>query len=223
MYQFAPWTLLPYAPAFVAAFGQTVFISLVALAVSFPAGLIGAFARTSRVSSVRAIAAIYVELLRNLPFLVLLYLLYFTLPATGLKFDAVASGVLALALNSTAYTIEIFRGGLKAIPDTQYQAAYSLGMRPYQVLIHVVIPQVLRLSFPGLGNQVVAVVLSSSLVSVIGVSELTYRSLVVGSKTFRYFEVLALAGILYLGAIQLIKLGWSWMGMRGGFRNVGVR
>src|SRR5690348_10241088 len=128
----------------------------------------------------RAIALAYVEAIRNIPLLVVLYVLFHAVPQWGLRLSAVTAGVAALAINSTAFTIEIFRGALAAIALGQYEAAASLGLRRSQALRLVVFPQVLRIALPPLGNQVVSVVLGSSVAAVVGVPELTYQTLSVG-------------------------------------------
>jgi polar amino acid transport system permease protein len=159
-------------------------------------------------------AGAYVEVFRNVPLLVIVYLVFYELPAFGLRVDSFTSGVIALALNSTAYTVEIFRGGLAAIPQGQYEAAHSLAFRAPQTLRHIVLPQLMRISFPALGNQVVGVILGSALVSVVGVAELTNVALKVGSQTFRYFEVFIVVGAFYLVAVQLINRLWVFAGER---------
>lgn len=193
---------------------MTIALSVVALVISIPLGLGGALLRTSRRESLRVVTGIYVEVFRNVPLLVIVYLVFYELPAFGLRVDSFTSGVIALALNSTAYLVEIFRGGLAAIPRGQYEAAQSLGMRTSQTLTRVVLPQLFRIAFPALGNQVVGVILGSALVSVVGVAELTNVALRAGSQTFRYFEVFVVVGAFYLLAVQLVNRLWVFAGRR---------
>ena len=150
----------------------------------------------------------------------MLYLLFYALPA-GLRLSALQAGVLALAVNSTAFCVEIFRGGLSAIPRGQYEAAASLGLHPVLGFRLVIFPQLLRVIFPALGNQVISVVLGSSVASVIGVPELTYETLSIGSMTFRYFELFVVAAILYIVAAQAISLVWRAVGAALGARQPG--
>ena len=121
--------------------------------------------------------------------------------------------MLALAVNSTAFCVEIFRGGLSAIPHGQYEAAASLGLHRALAFRKIIMPQLLRVVFPSLGNQVISVVLVSSVASVIGVPELTYETLSIGSITFRYFELFVLAAIAYIVAAQVISLVWRAVGL----------
>jgi polar amino acid transport system permease protein len=192
----------------------TLELSAVAFIASLPLGLGGALARTSRHGILRLSVNGYVEVIRNVPLLVIIYIVFYGLSGLGLRLDSFTSGAIALIINGTAFVTEIFRGGLAAIPQGQYDAGYSLGMRPAEVLRHVVIPQLVRVTFPALGNQVVFVILGSTLVYVIGGLELMGVAYQVGSLTFRYFEVFALASILYVLAVQILLPAWNFVGGR---------
>ncbi len=180
--------------------------------ISIPLGLLGAVGRSNRVPILDQAIATFVELIRNVPLLVVLYLLFYALPAR-IRLTALEAGVLALAINSTAFCIEIFRGGFSAIPRGQYEAASALGLHPVLAFRLVIFPQLLRVVFPALGNQVISVVLGSSVAAVIGVPELTYETLSIGSMTFRYFELFVLAAVCYIIAAQLIGLVWRAAGV----------
>lgn len=186
----------------------TVELSVLAILISFPLGLVGALMRLSRNRVSRGIATTYVETVRNIPLLVVLYVLYYALPTYGVPISAFAAGVLGLAINSTAFTIEIFRGGFAAVPPAQYEAARALGLRPLSIFLQVIFPQVFRVVLPTLGNQIVSVVLGSAQASIIGVGELTYETQSIGSKTFRYFELFGLAALFYIASVQLIAVFW---------------
>src|SRR5258708_14168368 len=133
-------SLIPYASLFVSGVGLSLLITLGALLLSFPLGFAGALIRVFGASPLRLAVTTYVELVRNVPFLPVLYLLYFGLPAAGLRLAAVPCGILALTLNSAAYTFEIFRGGLAGIPAGHYVRATSVGMRPLAVFRYVTYP-----------------------------------------------------------------------------------
>src|SRR5215467_14066450 len=126
--------------------------------------------------------------------------------------NALTAGVAALAINSTAFTIEIFRGGFAAVPVAQHDAARALGLRPALIMALVVVPQVFRIVLPPLGNQIVSVVLGSAQASIIGVAELTYQTQSIGSSTFRYFELFTIAALFYIACAQLISLVWRLLG-----------
>lgn len=214
MYQFDFRVLLPYAPAIAQGALLTFEVTALALAISLPLGLVGALIRLSKWRVARAAVAAYVELFRNLPLLVVLYVLFFVLPAHGVRLNAFQAGVTGLTLNSAAFTVEIFRGGFSSIPHGQYEAATALGIRPYLIFLKVIFPQLFTVVFPALGNQVVSVVLGSSEAAIIGVGELTYQSLTIGSDTFRYFEVFAVAGGVYVLFVQAFNGVWNVMGRR---------
>jgi His/Glu/Gln/Arg/opine family amino acid ABC transporter permease subunit len=206
--------LSPYMGSLLDALRLTILISVLAVLCSLPIGLSLAFLRTSRHLALRIPAAVYVEVLRNVPLLVIVYIFFYGLPSYGVTLGAFTSGLVALTLNGSAYLTEVFRGGLKAIPNGQYEAARSLGLPHRHVLGSVVIPQLFKITFPALGNQVVGLILGSALVSVIGIKELTHVSYVIGSKTFRYFEVFVVAGVMYVIAVQLINRIWELVGRR---------
>lgn len=214
MYALSFGALAPYAGLFVSGLLVTFAVSACTLAIALPVGLGGALLRTSPHFIPRSLVAGYVQVVRNVPLLLVLFIVFFELPGIGLKLDPFTAGVVALSINSIAYVIEIFRGGLAGIPAGQYEAAHSLGLRPHQVFLYVVLPQLLRISFPALGNQVVGTTLASSQCFFIGVAELTSAGNEIGSETFRYFEVFVIIGVLYLVAAQTIHRIWVRIGRR---------
>ena len=137
--------------------------------------------------------------------------------------NALTAGVAALAINSTAFTIEIFRGGFAAVPVAQHDAARALGLRPALIMALVVVPQVFRIVLPPLGNQIVSVVLGSAQASIIGVAELTYQTQSIGSSTFRYFELFTIAALFYIACAQLISLMWRLLTGRAAHAPLGER
>jgi His/Glu/Gln/Arg/opine family amino acid ABC transporter permease subunit len=207
-YDFNLRVLIPYLPLLGLGALKTLEISALAIVISFPFGLLGALMRVSRSRIARGIGAGYVEAIRNVPLLVVLYVLFYALPANGVPLSAFTAGVLGLAINSTAFTIEIFRGGFAAIPAGQYEAAGALGLRRWPLLRLVVVPQVFRIVLPSLGNQIVSVVLGSAQASIIGFGELTYQTQSIGSATFRYFELFTIAALFYILCVQLIAGIW---------------
>ena len=200
--------LVPYLPVLSWGAVRTLEISVLAILLSFPLGLVGALMRVADNRLARAIATAYVETVRNIPLLVVLYILFLVLPLYGIRINSLTAGVLGLAINSTAYTIEIVRSGFAAIPPGQYEAARSIGLHPLQVLGLVIVPQVFRIVLPTLGNQIASVVLGSAQASIIGVGELTYQTQSIGSSTFRYFELFTIAALFYIVCVQLISLLW---------------
>ncbi len=152
---------------------------------------------------IAALARIYIEAFRGTPLLVQLLLVYFGLPAIGIKFDALTAGILAIGLNSAAYQAEILRACIKGIPETQYLSAESLGMSTLQIYRYVVLPQALRIAVPALVNELVTLIKESSLVSIIGVPELTRRGEYMVAYTFRALEVYTAVALIYLSVCLL--------------------
>jgi len=208
MYDFNLRVLLPYLPALGRGALLTLEISALSIVISFPLGVLGALMRISSNRLARGIGTGFVEAVRNIPLLVVLYILFYAVPAYGVPIGAFAAGVIGLSINSTAFTIEIFRGGFAAVPTGQYEAARALGLKPAHIFGLVVVPQVFRIVLPTLGNQIVSVVLGSAQASIIGVGELTYQTQSVGSATFRYFELFAVAALFYIVCVQLIGAIW---------------
>jgi His/Glu/Gln/Arg/opine family amino acid ABC transporter permease subunit len=205
-YQFSLRAILPYFDQLPDALVNTILLSALTIFISSLVGLAGALMRTNPNRWIRVLGTAYVEVMRNVPLVVLLYLVYFGLPEIGWRLDGFSSALLALTLNSGAYMTEIFRGGLLAIPRGQYEAARSQAMSGLQVFRYVIFPQVFRIIYAPLGNQLIAVVLGSSLASVVAVPELTSWMGTTGSASFRYFETFVVAGFLYVILCQIINL-----------------
>jgi polar amino acid transport system permease protein len=176
----------------------TVELSALAMVLSLFFAIIGAFLRLSGPKPVRMAIAAYVEIIRNTPFLVQIFMLYFGLPTLGIRLDANTGALIALVLNGSAYTIEIVRAGIESVGHGQTEAASALGLYRFQVFRLVVLPQALRAVVPPLGSQFILLMLNSSIVSVISADELTAVAQDVQSRTFRPFETFIVATLIYL-------------------------
>jgi polar amino acid transport system permease protein len=185
----------------------TLWLSLLTIVLSTVAGIIGVLCRVSRLWVLRFVGTAYVEVLRNIPLLVVIYLVFFGLAQLGLLVDGFNSALIALTLNAGAYMTEIFRGGLVAVPRGQYEAARSQGMTAVQLYRHIVFPQVFRIIYAPLGNLFIGIVIGSSLSSVIGVEDLATWMHLVGDQSFRYLEVFLVAALVYVGLAQGINVG----------------
>lgn len=184
----------------------TLQVSAVATLLAFIVGVLTAMARESNLTLLRSIGTIYVEAVRNTPLLVQLWFIYFGLGEIGVNLTAVSAGIAALTLNAGAYTAEIIRAGFLAVEKELKEAATALGMRPLQRYRYVVLPISFRAILPALSNQVIQNILASSLLAVLGVSELTNQSSRLMSKTFRAFEIFAGVAVMYLAVTALF--GW---------------
>lgn len=176
----------------------TVLLIVVTTLVGTLLSILGAAGRRNGPPFVKRAIAIYVEVMRNTPFLVQLFFIFFGLPSLGVRLDPLLAAMLAMTLNMAAYTIEIVGAGLDAVPRGQTEAALALGLRPRQVFIKIVLPQALKVIYPALTSQIVIMMLESAVVSQIAVRELTYEADMLQARTFRSFETYLVVTMVYL-------------------------
>lgn len=187
---------------------DTVLVSLSAIVVSVVLGLLVAMAGLSSRLWLKRLSRVYVEVLRAIPLLVLLLWVFYGLPVIiGLQLSVFATGVLAMALSDSAFEAEIFRAGIQSVPQGQIEAAKSLGLSWALQMRLVVIPQAVRVILPALGNQFVYVLKMSSLISVIGLSELTRKANELNVNEYRPLEIYTLLVVEYLVLILLVSYG----------------
>jgi len=177
---------------------MTVLLIAVTTVVGTVLSVIGAAARRSQHRALRQAVTVYVEVVRNTPFLVQLFFIFFGLPALGVRLDPVLAAMLAMTLNMAAYTTEIVGAGLDAVPRGQREAALALGLRPRQVFVKIVLPQAMKIIYPALTSQIVIMMLESAVVSQIAVRELTYEADMLQARTFRAFETYLIVTLVYL-------------------------
>ena len=168
------------------------------LVIGFSAGLVLALLLSSSSRLVRWPFVLLVEVGRGMPALVMLQLVYFGLPSAGITLNPFPATVLALSLTTAAYTSEIIRAGLRAVPAGELEAADALGLSRADAARFVVIPQGLRIALPPLMGFAILVLQVSALAFALGLPELLSQAYSIGANTFRYFDVLLLAGLLYL-------------------------
>jgi polar amino acid transport system permease protein len=193
------------ADLFVQAGEFTVLLSAVAMVLGMAVGVVGAAMRLSRFRIARWIAFSYVELIRNTPFLVQIYILYFGLPALGMRISALTAAVLSLTLYAGAYITEIVRAGILTIDKGQAEAAKTLGLSPYQTFRYVILVPALSAIFPALTSQFVLILLASSVVSVVSVPELTATANDIQGLTFRSLEAFLVVAAIYLALTAAFK------------------
>ena len=191
--------------------GFTLLVSVLAIVLACIIALIGALGRLSRNPVANGIAAFYVSLVRGTPLLVQVYMWYLALPQVGqaleeigitgaqrvLTLPAIPVGILALGVCYGAYMTETFRAGIQSIGIGQTEAAQALGMNRSQITRRIILPQALRLIIPPVSNEFIAMVKDSSLVSLMGVWELSYRATKIGRRYFRSLEMLIMAAFIY--------------------------
>jgi polar amino acid transport system permease protein len=181
--------------------GAGVTVQITALSVGFGL-LIGMFvgiARLAKLTPVRLAATVYVDFIRGTPLLVQIFIIYFALPIIlGTRIDPFVAAITACSINSGAYVAEIFRGGIQSIDKGQMEAGRSLGMSWAQTMRYVILPQAFKRIIPPLGNEFIAMLKDSSLVSVIGFEELTRRGQLIIARTYGSFEIWLTVAFIYL-------------------------
>jgi len=186
-----------FEPLFWAA-RYTLLISVLGIALGLVVGALICAAALSRSTGLRWFAALWVSFLRGVPLLVQLLLCYYLLPVIGINVPAMVAAVVTVGICSSAYVSEIWRGAVVALPKGQAEAATAIGMRPRDIWVRVILPQALRISLPALVNELILLVKASSLVSIVGILEVTRASQAQAATTFRPLEVYIAAACIYL-------------------------
>ena len=186
--------------------GVTIQITVLSTAIGFIIGLVVGVARISKVRLLRMLAEVYVEFFRGTPLLVQIFLFYFALPVvTGQRIDPFIAAISACGINSGAYVAEIFRAGIQSVDAGQMEAGRSLGMTWLQTMRYIIVPQAFKRVIPPLGNEFIAMLKDSSLVSVIGFEELTRRGQLIIAKTYGSFEIWLSVAVIYLAMTLTIS------------------
>ncbi|MFT3720775.1 amino acid ABC transporter permease [Pseudorhodoferax sp.] len=194
--------------------GWTVALSALAAVLGVAAGIALAWVRSHGPAWARWTAGCYVELIRNTPFIVQLFFIYFGLPAAGVKLSPELASVIAMVVNLSAYATEIVRAGLQATPRGQLEAAASLALSRLQTFTRVVLPPALKKVWPALVSQIIIVMLGSAVCGQISTPELSYAANLIQSRNFRAFEAFIVATALYLLLSVLLRRLLNWIGPR---------
>lgn len=218
---FNPGYILDHYQFVIAGIGLTIGISIISILIAAILALLGALGRLSNNTIAQGISGFYVSIVRGTPLLIQIFIIYLGLPQIGNQFriigfpqladlftlTAIQSGILALSLNYGAYMTEIFRAGLQSIHHGQKEAAEAMGMSHTQTLRRVILPQAVRIIIPDIGNQFIAMQKDSSLVSFMGVWEITYRANRLARVDSRFMEMFLLAALLY----WILTIISSWL------------
>jgi polar amino acid transport system permease protein len=213
-YQLQFGSLLPYWDVLAWGVAFTVLLTLTSTVVGVGVGTAGAAARTFGPAWLGGAVRVYVELIRNTPFIVQLFFIYFGLPALGFRLTETTAAFLAMVINLGAYSTEIIRAGIEAIPKGHVEAGVSLAMSRFEVLRYIVLRQAFAKIYPALSSQIIIVMLGSAVVSQISAQDLTYAANFIQSRNFRAFEVYLVSALIYL----LLAIA-----MRAGLRVIGHR
>lgn len=204
----AEWPLLLHGAVF------TVLLTAVATAIGLVVGTACAWARAWGPRPLAIAVASYVELIRNTPFIVQLFFIFFGLPGLGVRLSPEAASVLAMVINLGAYAAEIVRAGVLATPRGQVEAGLSLAMSRRQVFTRVVLPPSLKRVWPALTSQIVIVMLGSAVCGQIATQELSYAANLIQSRNFRAFEAYIVATVIYLALAIGVRQLLRWAGPR---------
>lgn len=192
----------------------TVGLTLVSAVVGVGLGVVCAWARAWGPRTLAWAVAAYVELIRNTPFIVQLFFIFFGLPGLGLRLSPEAASVVAMVINLGAYAAEIVRAGVEATPRGQVEAGVSLALSRAQVFLHVVLPPALGRVWPALVSQIVIVMLGSAVCGQIATQELSYYANLIQSRNFRAFESFIVVTLLYLALAVALRRLLNWAGPR---------
>jgi len=193
----------------------TILLSVTAISISVVIGLIIALPGLSRNRYLKSINRVYVELVRAVPILVLILWVYYGMPQlAGLSINVFWAGVIALALSDSAFEAEIFRAGIQSVDRGQHEAAHSISLNYTDTMRFVILPQAIRRVLPALGNQLVYMLKMSSLVSVIGMQELTRKANELVVTEYRPLEVYTILVLEYLVLILIVSAGVRWLERR---------
>ncbi|WP_027723033.1 amino acid ABC transporter permease [Maridesulfovibrio zosterae] len=191
---------------------MTLLLTALGSTVGIATGILGAVSRAWKLPILSPIYAIYVECIRNTPFLVQLYFIFFGLPKMGIKLSGGEASFLAMALNLGAYSTEIIRAGVMSIPNGLIEAAESLALNKRQTFRHVILRPALKNVWPALCSQIIIVMLGSAVCSQVATQELTYVANLIQSRTFRAFEIYAFSTLMYLVLAIIVRKALTLFG-----------
>lgn len=189
----------------------TLRLTAAGLTIGFVLGLLTAVARNYGPLPLRALAIGYVELFRGTPLLVQLFLIYYGLPSLGITFDRLAAAIIALSLNSGAYQAEYIRGSLLAIGQGQMMAARAIGMSRWAAIVHIILPQALRLVIPSWANEPISLLKSNAIVFLIAVPELMTQAKSVAARTYDPIGAYLAVAIIYLILVFAVDFLLKWL------------
>lgn len=190
----------------------TVLVSLASIAIGMVIGLFVCLMKMSKNIVMRAIAGVYIWIIRGTPMLVQALIVFLGVPQliqmviSDFRFDAITAGIITLSLNAGAYLAEIYRGGIMAVPKGQSEAARSLGLSKSKTMRKVILPQAFKFSVPSLVNQFIITIKDTSILTVIGMAEVVNKAQQYVGSTFVYFETYSIVALMYLAIISLLMI-----------------
>jgi len=207
-------TLAGYSNDFVRAAWLTLQVTLLAFAIAMLLGLLTALAGAARIKLLRVAARVYIEAIRNTPVLLQIFIVFFGLPSLGVTLNAYTAGVIALGVNVGAYLAEVFRAGIQSVPRGQLEAASILGLERSQIFMEVVLPQAARAVYPAIVNNLIQLLLGTSLLSAIALPELSGTATVINARTLLYIQTFAITLAAYLVLSNVLSWAAGQLGAR---------
>ncbi|MFC7066734.1 amino acid ABC transporter permease [Brucella rhizosphaerae] len=212
-YTFQFGVIAQYQDALLAGIWLTIKLSVMSIVLGCAGGVLFASLRSMNSGIIRFLIDAYVEIIRNTPFLVQLFIIYFGLPAAGFRVGAEVAALIGMTINLTAYSTEIIRSGIEAVHKSQIEAGEALGFTRLQIYRHVIILPALAKVYPALCSQFVLMMLASSVCSVISTQELAASAAFVESQTYRSFEVYIVVTLIYLGLALCLRAVLALIGL----------
>jgi putative glutamine transport system permease protein len=195
-------------------FANTLKASVLALIGSLAIGIIIAIFRIAPIRPLNWLGASYVEFIRNIPLVLIVFVFFVGLPAVGIRFDPFTAGMLGLMVYTAAFIAEVIRSGILAVPKGQMEAARSSGLTYLQTMRYIILPQAIKIVIPPLGNQFINLVKNSSVLGVIAGSDLMYFGDLISSETFVTFDVYIFVALFYLVLTIPLSLGVGYLERR---------
>jgi len=211
------WSVLSEWPLLVKGVAWTLALTLIATVIGVGFGIACAWVRSQNTRApgwLQWVVGTYVELIRNTPFIVQLFFIFFGLPAAGVKLTPEVASIIAMVINLGAYSTEIIRAGIDATPKGQIEAAVSLALNRMQTFTRVVLPPALKKVWPSLVSQIIIVMLGSAVCGQISTQELSYAANLIQSRNFRAFEAFIIATLVYLSLSVGMRRLLNWLGPR---------
>ncbi|UOY92750.1 amino acid ABC transporter permease [Ectobacillus sp. JY-23] len=199
---------------YVEGFKNTIVCSITALIGSFLLGTIMAVLRISPFRILNWFGAIYVEFIRNIPLVLIVFIFYFGLPTFGVRMDGFLAGTIGLGVYTAAFIAEAIRAGIQSVPKGQLEAARSSGLTYIQAMYYVILPQAVKIVIPPLGNQFINLVKNSSILGVVAGLDLMYFGDLVASKTFLTFDVYIFVALFYLSLTVPLSISVAYLEKR---------
>lgn len=212
-YQFDFGALLPYWQDFLSGALTTIEITLFSVIIGMGIGIACAIGRRSDIAILRTIVSIYVEAVRNTPFIVQIFFIFFGLSSIGFRLPIIAASVFAMVINVGAYTAEIVRAGMDSVHPSQIEAAEALGLSKFQIYRDIILLPAVERVYPALSSQFILMMLSTSICSQISAEELTGVANNIQSSTFRSLETYFVVALLYIAITYLMRAAFFGLGL----------